>query len=328
MILAGDIGGTNARLGLFTSRGGALSAVATHQYATQDFESLEKIVTCFVHTYGHEISCACFGVAGPVIAGRSQGVNMAWPVDQDALAQTLSGIPVTLINDLVANANGLTQLVAQDYRTIHAGKINPQGNIAILAAGTGLGIASVNRSDGEDRISPSEGGHSDFAPQSDDDIALLRFLRKQSSHVSWERIVSGSGLCNLYEFLRTREPDREPPWLRDALAEGDRAACIAKHGQDGSSELCRLALLRFAHYYGSLAGNLALQLYTTGGIWLGGGIPSKLSDILTEPTFLDAFLGKGRIQYLLEAIPVHVVLNDRTALLGAAQWAAASTSAT
>ena len=106
MILAGDIGGTNARLGLFTSRGGALSAVATHQYATQDFESLEKIVTCFVHTYGHEISCACFGVAGPGIAGRSQGVNMAWPVDQDALAQTLSGIPVTLINDLVANSNG------------------------------------------------------------------------------------------------------------------------------------------------------------------------------------------------------------------------------
>ena len=328
MILAGDIGGTNARLGLFTSRGGALSAVATHQYATQDFESLEKIVTCFVHTYGHEISCACFGVAGPVIAGRSQGVNMAWPVDQDALAQTLSGIPVTLINDLVANANGLTQLVAQDYRTIHTGEMNPQGNIAILAAGTGLGIASVNRSDGEDRISPSEGGHSDFSPQSDDDIALLRFLRKQFSHVSWERVVSGSGLCNLYEFLRTREPDREPPWLRDALAEGDRAACIAKHGQDGSSELCRLALLRFAHYYGSLAGNLALQLYTTGGIWLGGGIPSKLSDILTEPTFLDAFLGKGRIQYLLEVIPVHVVLNERTALLGAAQWAAASRSAT
>ncbi|MEE3369805.1 MAG: glucokinase [Planctomycetota bacterium] len=325
MILAGDIGGTNARLGLFTSQEGALAAVTTHQYPTQDFESLEKIVTCFLNEYGDEITCACFGVAGPVIGGRSQGVNMAWPVDGTSLADTLSGIPVTVINDLVANANGLTRLASQDYRTIQEGEANPQGNIAILAAGTGLGVASVNRSDGKNRISPSEGGHSDFAAQSDEDIALLHFLRKQFGHVSWERVVSGSGLCHLYEFLRAREPDREPSWLRDALAEGDRAACIAKHGQDGSSDLCRLALLRFAHYYGSLAGNLALQLYTTGGIWLGGGIPSKLSDILTEPTFLDAFLGKGRIQYLLEVIPVHVVLNEHTALLGAAQWAAAST---
>lgn len=328
MILAGDIGGTNARLGLFVSQEGALSSVATHQYATQEFESLEKIVTRFLHEYGHGITCACFGVAGPVIAGRSQGVNMAWPVDRESLARALSDIPVTVINDLVANANGLTRLAAQDYRTIQKGETNPKGNIAILAAGTGLGVASVHRSDGKAQISPSEGGHSDFAPQSDEDIALLHFLRKRFDHVSWERVVSGNGLCHLYEFLHAREPDREPSWLRNALAEGDRAACIAKHGQDGSSDLCRQALLRFAHYYGSLAGNLALQLYTTGGIWLGGGIPSKLSDILTEPTFLNAFLGKGRIRYLLEAIPVHVVLNERTALLGAAEWALASTGTT
>ena len=325
MILAGDIGGTNARLGLFVYQLDNLTAVATHQYATQDFDSLEKIVTCFLHEYGHEITCACFGVAGPVIEGRSQGVNMSWPVDRESLANALPGIPVTVINDLVANANGLTKLTPQDYRTIQQGDTLPNGNMAILAAGTGLGVASVTRSDGHEWISPSEGGHSDFAPQTDDDVGLLCFLRKRFDHVSWERVVSGTGLYHIYEFLRDRDSDNEPSWLRDALAEGDRAACIAKHGQDGSSNLCRLALLRFAHYYGSLSGNLALQLYTTGGIWLGGGIPSKLSNLLAEPTFLNAFLGKGRIRYLLETIPVHVVLNDRTALLGAALWAAAST---
>ena len=323
MILAGDIGGTNARLGLFTSGPKGPLPLATRRFATRQYNSLEEIVACFLGECDGEVTTACFGVAGPVTAGRCQGLNMAWAVDESSLASQLPNIPIRVINDLVANAYGIPRLSAEDYRTIHHGQPDPQGNMAILAAGTGLGVAGMSWLDGNYRVFPSEGGHADFSPQSDEDIDLLRFTRARFGHVSWERVVSGSGLLNIYEFLRDRQPDREPNWLREELAAGDRSARIAAHGQDGSSDLCRQTLCRFAHYYGSLAGNLALQLLTTGGIWLGGGISPRLADLLSEPTFLNAFLSKGRIRYVLEAIPVHIVLNDQTGLLGAARWAAA-----
>ena len=325
MILAGDIGGTNARLGLFDSGQHGLRAITSRRFATRDHDSLEQIVSCFLSEWEQmgnrgEITAACFGVAGPVTAGHCQGLNMAWAVDENALQAQLPNIPIRVINDLVANAKGISGLTPADYKTIHEGQPNPQGNMAILSAGTGLGVAGMSWSGGGYQVFPSEGGHADFSPQTDEDVALLGFLRKRFGHESWERIVSGSGLLHIYEFLRDRQPDSEPDWLRDALAAGDRSACIATHGQDGSSDLCRRTLQRFAHYYGSLAGNLALQLLTSGGIWLGGGISLRLADLLSEPAFLSAFFSKGRIRYLLEATPVHIVLNDRTGLLGAALW--------
>jgi len=323
MILAGDIGGTNARLAVFeVSEGHGLRKIVESDYRARDYGALAEIVTTFVTSQPLPFEHACFGVAGPVRQGRAVIANLPWIVGARALAQLLKLPDVSVINDLEAHAYAVDALPPGDFAVLQPGAANAGGNAAIIAAGTGLGQAGLYW-DGE-RHHPfaGEGGHADFAPRNELEMELLRYLTRKFGRVSCERVVSGPGLNNVYMFLRDTGRAEEPAWLRDKLLEGaDASAVIAQAGLDGKAEICERALGIFVSAYGAEAGNLALKLMATGGIFLGGGIAPKILAKLQQPTFIDAFLAKGRMQSLLETIPVRVILNDKAGLLGAARCA-------
>ena len=230
-----------------------------------------------------------------------------------------------MINDLEANAYGLSELAEKDFAVLAAGEKNPNGNAAIISAGTGLGEAGLHFEAGMNNILrpfASEGGHADFAPRDDLEIDLLKFLRAKFGRVSIERVVSGQGIKNIYEFLRDTNRFPEPVWLAQEIAENaDVAAIVSKNGIEGNAEICEHALEIFASVYGAAAGNLALKMLATGGVFLGGGIAPKILTKLQKPQFIESFRAKGRMRGLLEKIPVRVVLNDQAALLGAAHFA-------
>jgi glucokinase len=309
MILAGDIGGTNTRLAFFEGRACELAELEI--YASQEHESLEEMVRKFLAAHPGEIDHACFAAAGPVRNGRSvDTTNLAWPVDGASLARLLGVDSVSLLNDLEANAWGLGALGPGDFAELNEGDPAATGNVAVCSAGTGLGEAALYW-DGE-RHHPfaGEGGHTDFAPRSELEVELWRFLKAEYNHVSYERVCSGMGLANIYCFLTSGR----------RMDAGD----IARAALVGSDEAAVQALDLMVSIYGAEAGNLALKTMATGGVYLGGGIPPKILPKLEDGTFLRAFASKGRFQALLERIPVRVILNDRTALLGAARRAAAS----
>jgi glucokinase len=322
MILAADIGGTSSRLAVFDVKDGQLRRVVQERYASAGHNRLEEIVRVFQSSHRLRIDHACFAVAGPVIGGRSDAPNLPWSVDASVLAREIGLASVGLLNDLEANAYGIPELGPEDFVVLNAGSANAAGNQVVISAGTGLGVAGVYW-DGQDHHPfATESGHADFAPRTDLEIDLLRHLRGKHGHVSWERVVSGPGLVAVYEFMRDTGRGSEPPWLRDAFSNEDPAAVISRAAQDGSSEICRSALDLFTSVYGAEAGNVALGVLATGGVYVGGGIAPKIIDTLKRGTFMEAFLAKGRLRSLLEAMPVRVILNDLTALLGAARWAA------
>lgn len=323
MILAADIGGTSSRLAVFDVDDGRLRSVAERRYASREHLGLEDIVRAFQSSHGMSVEHACFAVAGPVVAGRAETPNLPWTVQAQALARELGLPAVSLLNDLEANAHGIPALEARDLLTLNPGSSISAGNQAVIAAGTGLGEAGIYRQGGEDHPFAGEGGHTDFAPGTDLEMELLLYLRRKfGAHVSWERVVSGPGLASIYEFLRDTGRGTEPAWLRDALQAGDPPAVISRAAQDASSELCAQALELFVSAYGAEAGNLGLTVLATGGVFVGGGIAPKIVDTLKQGAFMRAFVAKGRLRSLLERIPVRVILNDRTALLGAARWMA------
>jgi len=250
-------------------------------------------------------------------------------VEAEALARELGLPAVGLLNDLEAKAYGIPALDARDLLTLNPGSSPATGNQAVIAAGTGLGEAGVYLRGGEAYPFAAEGGHSSFAPATDLEGELLLFLRRKfGPHVSWERVVSGPGLVNIYEFLRDTGRGTEPVWLADAIRSGDAGAAISKAAQDGTSELCAQALGLFVSAYGAEAGNLALKMLATGGVFVGGGIAPKILHALKQGAFMRAFVAKGRLQRLLETIPVQVLLNDGTGLLGAARWLTLGASST
>jgi glucokinase len=321
MILAGDIGGTHTRLALFRERDGRLGPVAEETYDSPGFEGLEAILQAFTETHAGRPERACFGVAGPVIDGRCQTTNLPWMVEAAALARVL-GLPAAgLINDLAANAYGIGDLPPADLLTLNAGAKGAAGHAAIIAAGTGLGEAGLYWDGRRHHPLATEGGHAGFAPADELQLELLRHLMGRFGHVSWERVVSGPGLHNIYLFLRDSGRGVEPSWLAEALRGGDPPAVISDAALQGRSPLCAQALDLFVTLYGAEAGNLALKMMATGGVYLGGGIAPRLLEPLRRPGFLSAFTGKGRMQPLLESMPVRVILNPRTALLGAARCA-------
>jgi glucokinase len=321
MILAGDIGGTKTNLALFPdgSRG---ETVATERYASQEHAGLDEIVRAFVAASGAAVDIACFGVAGPVKNGRCETTNLPWIVDAAQLARELDTPSVWVINDLEANAYGLAALAPSDLLELHPGTPGASGNAAIIAAGTGLGEAGLFWDGRMHRPFATEGGHASFAPLDDVDLELLRWLAHRLGHVSWERVVSGPGLVDVYRFLRESGGEPEPAWLADAMRAGDPAAAISGAALEGRDPVCAGALDRFVTHYGAEAGNLALKVMATGGLYVGGGIAPKILPAMRSGTFLRAFTAKGRMRPLLEAMAVRVVLNDRTALLGAARCAA------
>jgi glucokinase len=330
MFLAGDVGGTKTNLGLFEGGGDRLRMLRSAKFHSADFPGLSEMVHAFLNDLGGGaggsgvgLDAACFGIPGPVIDNRASTPNLAWVIDGGQVAADLHVRHVALINDLVATAEGIPLLAADEVATLQEGSPEPQGNRALIAAGTGLGMALLPRVGDRWVPVPSEGGHADYPPRTEDEIDLLRHLREQYGRVSSERVVSGPGLFHLYNFLRDVRKTPETPAVREALArEEDPAKVIGEAAVANSCELCVRALEMFVSAYGALAGNLALLGTATGGVYLGGGIAPKILPRLSGGPFLEAFTAKGRFVSYLEKLPVRVILNDRSALLGAARHAA------
>ena len=323
MILAGDIGGTNSRLAFFDVSNGNFRLVSASVFPSRQYSGLDEIVSHFVDSSALHADAACFGVAGPVRNGRVETSNLPWTIEAKRLADELKLPKALLINDLEANAWGISTLDAKDVLCLNQVKGQPVGNQAVIAAGTGLGEAGMYWDGTRHHIFACEGGHCDFAPRNDLEIELLGYLSARFDHVSYERIVSGPGLVNVFHFLRDTGRGTEPKWLTEEMQKADPAAAISRAATEGKCPLCEHALDLFITVYAAEAGNLALKLLATGGVYLGGGIAPKLVSKLAGPLFMQAFIGKGRMQPLLETIPVRVITNDKTALMGAARCAVA-----
>ncbi|MBI5418527.1 MAG: glucokinase [Deltaproteobacteria bacterium] len=322
MILAGDLGGTKTNLALFRPEGARLARGETRSYPSQEFPSLEAILEEFL-AGRPPVELACVGVAGPVFGGQSRLTNLPWVVEGESVRRACGARRGFLINDLQATAFAVPHLPPDRIAVLQAGVADPRGTVAVLAAGTGLGMAFLVRSGRDYLPFASEGGHADFAPRDGREAALLAYLRERFDRVSAERVVSGPGLHAIYRFLREREGVQEAPEVDARLSREDPPRVIAEEGQGGRSAACREALRLFASLYGAKAGNLALHLLATGGVVLGGGIAPAILPVLSEGGFLDAFRAKGRFQDFLSKVPVKVILDDKAALLGAAHYALA-----
>lgn len=322
MILAGDIGGTKTNLALFAPRGQELHPVRQSSFSSRDFSTLEEIARRFLGDSPTRVEAACFGIAGPVRGGRVLATNLPWLVDAQQLSRALQISRVTLINDLEALAHGVALLTPEDFCELNPHAREATGNAAVIAAGTGLGEAGLYWDGRRHHPFASQGGHTDFAPRDERELALLRFLQKEFTRVSYERVLSGPGLHNIYRFLRDTGAGTEPSWLAEQLNTADPPAVISRLALERKSELCVEAVDLFVSIYGAEAGNLALKLLSTAGVYVGGGIAPKILDKLREGAFLKAFLAKGRMRGLLEDMPIRVILDDQAALRGAARCAA------
>ena len=320
-VLAGDIGGTKTSLAIFEVDGARLEMLAEEKYPSHQYDSLDEIVKQFVATQDYVCDWASFGIAGPVHNGQSKTTNLPWLVDAKRLADDVGFRKVWLMNDLEANAWGISALQEKDFCVLNEGRPDPAGNASIIAAGTGLGQAGLYWNGEDLRPFACEGGHCDFAPTSDLEIELLKHLRQSYAHVSWERVVSGMGLENIYEFLCHYRDAETPVWLAEEMKAGDQAAAISKAAQDSRCPVCSETLDLFVYLYGVEAGNQALKIMATSGVYIGGGIAPKNLDRFREDTFLKGFFSKGRMESLMRDMPVKVILNDRTALYGPAVFA-------
>jgi glucokinase len=328
MILAGDVGGTKVHLALYNFEGGRLRSLREQKYPAHEFASLGAVIEKFLEVDNvdrKDIVAACFGVPGPVRAGRLKLTNLPWILDTRELSQELSIDHIFLINDLEATGYGIPELAPDRIFTLHKGDSSAVGHRGLIAAGTGLGEAMLIW-DGKSRHVPiaSEGGHCDFAARTDQEIALLQYLRRtMNGRVSFERVVSGIGIKNVYSFLRDDQKMEEPVWLRERLQQEDPNAVIGECGENGSSEICAETLKIFSAAYGAESGNIALKVLAMGGMYLGGGIAPKILKSLGDGRFMKAFTDKGRLSNVLVAAPVRVILDSRAALLGAAAYAEA-----
>jgi len=330
MILAGDVGGTKVHLALYNFDDGKLQPVRDRKFPAAQFDKLDDVVKAFLTGGdGHppqdasEIVAACFGCPGPVRDGRIKLTNLPWSLDARALRASLGIEHIFLLNDLEANGYGIPELAKESIFVLHEADSSAVGHRGLIAAGTGLGEALLIW-DGKHRHIPipSEGGHCDFAARTDQEIALLQYLRRElKGRVSFERVVSGIGIKNVYAFLKDDQKMEEPAWLRDRIASEDPNAVIGECAENGSSELCHETMQIFAAAYGAETGNIALKVLAAGGMYLGGGIAPKILKTLQSGAFTKAFLDKGRLSPVLEAIPVRVILDDTCALLGAAAYA-------
>jgi glucokinase len=321
MILAGDIGGTHTRLALFEGSAQRPVSVISQVYPSRIHRGLEEILQAFLTEHRQPVEAAAFGIAGPVKDGRVQTPNLPWNVDSRSVAQCLGLGSASLLNDLEANAHGIAVLEPGHFVTLYEGDPEASGNRALISAGTGLGEAGLIAEGNEYRPYASEGGHADFAPRTEIEVALLRHLWQFHDHVSYERVLSGPGLHNIYQFLRDTRRAEEPASLAEEIARRDPPRVIAEHALAGDSPICALAMDMLVSIYGAEAGNLALRAVATGGLYLGGGIAPQILPKLRDPALLKAFRAKGRLSNFLDAVPVRVIMNDQTALLGAARVA-------
>jgi glucokinase len=317
MLLAGDIGGTKTNLAVFASETG-LAPTVQATYKSSRYPSLEAVVTEFLKETGVPVDRAVFGVAGPVVDGHSTATNLPWVIHEAALQQTLGLQQAKLLNDLEATAFGVPHLPASDLATINDA-VPLGGAKAVIAPGTGLGEAILYQRHGHYHVLPSEGGHTSFAPTNLFEIRLLRSLMGKFGHVSYERVCSGRGIPNIYAYLKKNHFAEELPEMAKALRKAaDPTPLIVQKAMAGECELSIATLNAFVSILGAEAGNLALKVMATGGVYVGGGIPPKILSKLRDGTFMAAFVNKGRFAERLAQIPVYVILNEKTALFGAA----------
>jgi len=322
-VLAGDVGGTHARLAVFEVGGGLPRLVTETVFASGEHDGLESVVAGFLGQTGAKVERACIAVAGPVEDGVYRFPNLGWEIRVDGFGARVGITRVRLINDFEAVGYGIPALEPGHVLTLQRGRPDSRGPLALIGAGTGLGEGYLVWDDGGYVVHASEGGHADFAPGDPTQEALLGHLRRRYGHVSWERVVSGPGLTNIYEFLRDSGAAAETEEVRREMESGEDAAeVISRHGVRGGDLLCSEALRVFVRAFGAQAGNLALTLGATGGVYVAGGIAPKILDFLSDGPFMEAFRGKGRLSELMEEYPVRVVTNDGVGLLGAAAVAA------
>jgi glucokinase len=321
MLLAGDIGGTKTALGVYSAEGGPRSPLVRDSFPSDDYPSLEAVVREFLSRHEVRVESACFDVAGPVVGGRAKVTNLPWSIEADDLGRALGLRAVYLMNDLEALAHAVPQLDPTDLSTINEGAAVRGGSIAVVAPGTGLGEAYLTWDGARYLAHPSEGGHADFAPATEVEDGLLRYLRGRFGHVSCERVCSGLGISNVYDYLHhTGHLPETPEVARKMQGAEDRTPIIVEAATNGTSALCDAALDLFVRALGAEASNMALKVLSTGGLYLGGGIPPRILGVLKGGAFLEAFLDKGRLREVLEPMPVHVILMRDAALMGAASY--------
>lgn len=321
MILAGEIGATRTRLAAFESDGNKLEKVVEKIYMSQQESGLPDIITNFVKSEGIPVHSACFGVAGPVRGGRCKISNLAWTIDSGELAALLKLKSVGLINDLEAFAYGIDGLESKDFITLSPGAEDAVGNRAVISARTGLGVAGLYWDGFRHHPFACEGGHSSFSPSNELEIELLQYLHRKYGRVSCERVLSGPGIKNIYDFLRDTKKAEEPRWLKEQLDSAqDAPALISQLALEKKAAICDQTLSIFVGVYGSQTGDCALNFMSTGGIFIGGSIAAKIVPRMKDPSFLQSFWEKGRMQSLLRDVPVKIVLNDDSGILGAALY--------
>jgi glucokinase len=318
IVLAGDVGGTNARLGLVEVDARSARILRERRYASRDFPGLAPIVRRFCEETASRPDRSCLGVACPVVGDECTAPNLPWTIDARALADEI-GIPRTaIINDFAAVAYGVEMLTPSDLVTLQEGHAAPGGPIALIGAGTGLGQAFLVWHGDHYRVLPSEGGHGDFAPSGELQTELLRDLRTKFNRVSWERLLSGAGLVNIYGHLLASASAPEQALVRGEMSREDPAAVVTRHGLARTDRLSERSLELFCEIFGAQAGNLALTIVATGGVYLAGGIAPRIVERLSAGPFLHAFRDKGRLSDLLSRVPVHVIVSPSVGLLGAA----------
>ncbi len=321
-ILAGDVGGTKTILALASAEQKEIPFLHKKWFESRRHDSLESMVKAFLMELNVDTArvAASFGVAGPVRSGRVKATNLPWLVEGSALQKTLGLHGVSLINDFKAIGFGIPSLNKEDLAVLNTGIRDEGGPMAIIGAGTGLGEGLICPLSDEKgfQVFPSEGGHSSFAPTSDEEIGLLQFMLKETDHVSFEKVLSGVGLANIYRYLSESGFAEKSPEVTKEMAGSDAPAVIASYGLSGKDRLCEKSLRMFVSIYGNEAGNLALKPLPSGGLYLAGGMAPKILARLEDGTIMKAFLNKGRLSEYLKSIPVSVILNEEVGLIGAA----------
>ena len=317
IVFAGDIGATKTNLALFKVEGDSVATLQESQYKSHDYKNIIELTDTFIKDLPLPDSI-CFGVAGPVLDGHAILSNIMWEIDSDELSNHFGVKNVHLINDLEATAYGLAMLTEKDIAVIHKGNTAAVGNAAVIAPGTGLGEAGLYWDGNYYHPFATEGGHCDFAPRNEFDFKLYTFLQKKFDHVSWERLVCGPGIVTIYHFLRVEKNREEPGWLKEKFKNGDEAAVISQHVKQ--SEICKETMQLFIRYLAQESANLVLKLKATGGLFIGGGIAPQIVSLLENNKFHSSFCQSGRLNYLLKKVPVKIILNTKTALLGAAYY--------
>jgi glucokinase len=321
MILAGEIGATRTRMAAFETEGSRLKLVVEKDYPSQEHAGLAEIIAEFITTEGIAVHRACFGAAGPVRRGRCKISNLTWVIDSRDLAKQLKLESVGMINDLEAFAYGIDGLDSKDFVTLNEGSEDAEGNRAVISARTGLGVAGLFWDGFRHHPFGCEGGHADFAPRNELEMTLLMYLQKKYGRISCERILSGPGIKNIYDFLRDVNKVDEPGWLKDQMAATpDAPALISQLAADGKAPICNQTMSIFVSIYGAETGNVALNFMSTGGIYIGGSVAAKNVPKMKDPIFMKSFLDKGRMENLLKEMPVTIVLNDDSGLIGAARY--------